>query len=95
MIKLVRCTNVLMEGLTVQNSPGWTINPIFCERVVFRGLTINNPMDSTSTDAFDLESCRDVHISDCTLGAGDDWSQSSRARSRPGCGSTSPARTLR
>jgi len=72
MIKLVRCTNVLVEGLTVQNSPGWTINPIFCERVVFRGLTINNPMDSTSTDAFDLESCRDVHISNCTLGAGDD-----------------------
>jgi hypothetical protein len=61
-----------MEGLTVQNSPSWTINPIFCERVVFRGLTIDNPMDSTSTDAFDLESCRDVHISDCTLGAGDD-----------------------
>lgn len=72
LIKLVRCTNVLVEGLTLQNSPGWTINPVFCERVVFRGLTINNPMDSTSTDAFDLESCRDVHISDCTLGAGDD-----------------------
>ena len=71
-ILLVRCTNVLMEGLTVRNSPGWTINLVFCEQVVLRGLTINNPMESPSTDAMDLESCRNVHIDNCTLGAGDD-----------------------
>ena len=35
-------------------------------------VTINNPMDSPATDAFDLESCRNVHISNCTMGAGDD-----------------------
>jgi polygalacturonase len=72
LIKLVRCTNAVVEGLTLRNSPSWTVNPVFCERVALRGLTIDNPMDSTSTDAIDLESCRDVHISDSTLGAGDD-----------------------
>jgi polygalacturonase len=72
LIKLVRCANVVVEGLTLQNSPSWTVNPVFCERVAIRGLTINNPMDSTSTDAIDLESCRDVHISDSNLAAGDD-----------------------
>ena len=71
-IWLVHCTNVLMEGFTIRNSSGWTINPILCKGLVFRGLMIDNPMESPSTDAFDLESCRNVHIDNCTMGAGDD-----------------------
>ena len=68
----VRCTNLLMEGLTVRNSPNWTINPVFSEQIVFRGLTIDAPIDSPNTDLFDLESCRNVLISDCTMDGGDD-----------------------
>jgi polygalacturonase len=71
-ILLVSCTNVVLEGFTIHNSPGWTINPIFCERLVFRGLNINNPMESPTTDAMDIQSDRNVHIENCTLGAGDD-----------------------
>ena len=45
---------------------------VFCERLVFRGLTIDNPVESPTTDAMDIESCRNVHIDNCTMGAGDD-----------------------
>jgi hypothetical protein len=71
-ILLVSCTNVLMEGLTIRNSPNWTVDVAFGEQVVLRGLTIDNPMESPTTDAMDIESCRNVHIDDCTLSAGDD-----------------------
>jgi polygalacturonase len=68
----VRCTNLLVEQLTFRASPSWTINTIFSEQLVFRGLTIEAPIDSPNTDAFDLESCRNVSISDCTMATGDD-----------------------
>ena len=31
-ILFVRSTNILLEGLTIHNSPGWTIMTVFCER---------------------------------------------------------------
>jgi hypothetical protein len=71
-IWFVHATNILMEGFTVHNSPGRTIDLCFGEQVVLRGLTIDNPMESPTTDAMDIESCRNVHIDNCTLGAGDD-----------------------
>ena len=68
----VRCTNLLVEGLTFRNSPSWTINTVFSEQLVFRGLTIDAPIDSPNTDVFDLESSRNVAISECTMSGGDD-----------------------
>ena len=71
-IYFLHCTNILLEGFTIRNSPGRTIDLVFGERLVLRGLTINNPMESPTTDAMDIESCRNVHIDNCTMGAGDD-----------------------
>jgi polygalacturonase len=71
-ILLVHCTNILMQGFTIRNSPDRSIDLVFGEQVVLRGLTIDNPMESPTTDAMDIESCRNVHIDNCTMGAGDD-----------------------
>lgn len=72
LIKLIRCRNVLMEGLTLRNSPSWTLNPVFSEELTFRGLTILNPEPSPNTDGINPESCRNVHIADCHIDVGDD-----------------------
>jgi polygalacturonase len=72
LIKLIRCKNVLLEGLTLINSPSWTVNPVFSEFVTVRGLTLVNPADSPNTDGINPESCRNVHISDCHIDVGDD-----------------------
>ena len=72
LIKLVRCRYVLLEGLTLTNSPSWTVNPVFSEFVTVRGLTVQNPEDSPNTDGINPESCRNVHISDCHIDVGDD-----------------------
>lgn len=66
-----KCKNFRIEGITVVNSPFWTINPEFCENVVIRGITINNP-DAPNTDGINPSSCKNVIISDCRVTVGDD-----------------------
>lgn len=70
-IQPMYCKNVLIEGITIINSPFWTVNPEFCENVTVTGVTINNP-HSPNTDGINPESCKYVHISDCHISVGDD-----------------------
>ena len=72
LIKLVRSKNVWIEGVTMLNSPSWTVNPVFCEFVTVTGVTIVNPVPSPNTDGINPESCRNVSISNCTIDVGDD-----------------------
>lgn len=72
MIAPYECSNVLIQGVTIVNSPSWTINTILCDNVTIDGLTINNPSDSPNTDGIDPESCTNVHISNCHIDVGDD-----------------------
>ncbi len=72
LIGFADCTNVLIEGVTLINSPAWTVNPVRCENVIIRGLTIVNPPDSPNTDGINPDSCRLVHITDCYVSVGDD-----------------------
>ncbi len=70
-IQPIRCKNVKIEGITIVNSPFWTVNPEFCENVTIDKVTINNPL-SPNTDGINPESCRYVHISNCHISVGDD-----------------------
>jgi len=72
LISFSDCTNVLLEGITTINSPSWTINPVHCQNVNIRGITIINPADSPNTDGINPDSCRLVRISDCYVSVGDD-----------------------
>ena len=66
------CKNVLLEGVTLINSPVWTVHPQYCEDVVIRGVTIVNPPDSPNTDGIDPNSCSRVRIENCVIDVGDD-----------------------
>ncbi|MEQ8241102.1 MAG: glycoside hydrolase family 28 protein [Cyclobacteriaceae bacterium] len=70
-IQTLFCKNVRIEGITIVNSPFWTVTPEFCENVTITGITINNP-PSPNTDGINPSSCRYVHISDCHISVGDD-----------------------
>ena len=70
-IQPVRCKNIRIQGITIVNSPFWTVNPEFCENVTVDGVTIANPL-SPNTDGINPESCRYVHISNCHISVGDD-----------------------
>ena len=65
-----RCTNVLIEGVRVINSPMWELNPVLCTNVIVRKVRIET--HGPNNDGCDPESCRDVLIEDCTFDTGDD-----------------------
>ncbi len=66
------CRNLLLQGLTVRNSPSWTVHPLFSTHVRLHGLSIENPPDSPNTDGIDPESCEDVEIIGARISVGDD-----------------------
>lgn len=71
-INLYRSHKVLIRGLTIHDSPSWTVHPVMCDDVYIEGLTILNPPHSWNTDGIDPESCRNVRISGCYISTGDD-----------------------
>ncbi len=54
-IQPYRCTNVLIEGVTVINSPMWEIHPVLSTNVTVRGVTVRSL--GTNNDGCDPESC--------------------------------------
>jgi polygalacturonase len=69
-IQPYRCANVLIEDVTIVNSPMWEVNPVLCTNVSIRGLNIRS--HGPNNDGCDPESCRDVLIERCTFDTGDD-----------------------
>jgi len=65
-----RCTNVLIEGVTVKNSPMWELNPVLCMNVTVRNVKISS--HGPNNDGCDPESCRDVLIEGFYFDTGDD-----------------------
>lgn len=89
-IQTMFCKNVLIQGITVINSPFWTVNPQFCENVTVLGVTIENP-PSPNTDGINPESCKYVHISDCHISVGDDCITIKSGKDRDGRKWNAPA----
>ncbi|MBO0860775.1 MAG: glycoside hydrolase family 28 protein [Chloracidobacterium sp.] len=69
-IQPYRSRNILIEGVTINNSPMWEIHPALCENVTVRGVTIVS--HGPNNDGCDPESCRDVLIENCVFDTGDD-----------------------
>ncbi|GAA4836318.1 hypothetical protein GCM10023310_12300 [Paenibacillus vulneris] len=72
LFQLFRCTNVRLEGITLQNSPFWNTHLVYCDNVTIHGVLIQNPSDTPNGDGLDIDSCRYVRISDCQFDVGDD-----------------------
>ena len=70
-ISPINCTNVLIEGITMERSAFWNVCPIYCENVIIRGITVNS-IGVPSGDGIDIESCKNVLIEYSTLNCGDD-----------------------
>lgn len=76
-IQPYRCSNVLIEGVTLRHSPMWQIHPVLCDNVTIRGVQVEREANATdrtgpNADGCDPESCRDVLIKDCSFATGDD-----------------------
>lgn len=72
LVQILNSNNVMLQQLTLQNSPFWTLHPLYSTNLFFLHLTICNPKDAPNTDGIDVDSCRFVTIKDCLVDVGDD-----------------------
>ncbi len=69
-IQPYRSNNVLIEGVTIVNSPMWEINPVLCRNVTVRGVNISS--HGPNNDGCDPECCTDTLVENCVFDTGDD-----------------------
>lgn len=69
-IQFNRCENVLMEGVSIENSPFWTIHPYLCNHVVIRDLNVW--AHGHNNDGVDPEMTQNMLIENCIFDQGDD-----------------------
>jgi polygalacturonase len=70
LVQFYNCKNVLVEGVTITESPMWLLHPIYSENVSIRGVSFIST--GPNGDGIDVDSSRDVRISDCFFSTGDD-----------------------
>ncbi len=84
LLHFVGCRNILLEGVTFENSPAWNVHPLGCENLVVNNVTIRNPWYSQNGDGIDIESCKNVVIANSTFDVGDDAICMKSGKDKPG-----------
>lgn len=81
LVGLYNCKNILVEGVTLFKSPMWMLHPVYSDDIVIRGVRFisADPVGQHSPegegpngDGVDIDSCRNVRISDCFFNTSDD-----------------------
>lgn len=66
------CHHILIEKVTIQNSPSWQVVPYYSDDITIRDGKILAPQHSPNTDGIDPFSSHHVNISNMTIDVGDD-----------------------
>lgn len=67
-----RCSRILLDGPTFQNSAAWNLHPWASEHITIRNVTVRNPWFGQNGDGLDLDSCRYAVVEGCSFDVGDD-----------------------
>ena len=70
LICLMNCQNVNIQGLTIEESPCWTIHYTYSKNVTCNGLNINST--APNGDGIDPDSSINSYIFNCSFSTGDD-----------------------
>ena len=70
MIQFFGCKNVLIDGISIEDSPYWVIHPVLCNNVTVQNVTIHSM--NLNNDGCDPEACTNVLIQHCDFTVGDD-----------------------
>ncbi|GGZ97621.1 glycoside hydrolase [Arenicella chitinivorans] len=93
MVEFNRCSNVLIEGVTIKDAPFWSVHPVLCRNVIAKSVTIHNPVGANA-DGIDPECCEDVWIDNCYFNNGDDCISIKSGRNHDGRRINTPSRNI-
>lgn len=66
-LQFVRCKTILIEGVRFEESPFWTVAPLFSENITIRGVHWYTDLPAHNTDSVDIDSCRRVLVENCVV----------------------------
>ncbi|QQR77872.1 MAG: glycoside hydrolase family 28 protein [Candidatus Moraniibacteriota bacterium] len=89
-IEFMNCDRVLVEGVSIQNGPMWTIHPLYSKNIIVRGVHIETS-EGQSTDGVALDSSQNVLIENSVFSTGDDAIVLKSGRNRDGLRVRMPA----
>lgn len=72
LLVFTKCSKILLEGVTFQNSPAWCLHPLMSEDLTVRNIFVRNPWYAQNGDGIDVESCKNVLIENSIFDVGDD-----------------------
>jgi hypothetical protein len=72
LIEIDNSRGVRMEGVTIRHAANWTVRVRNCDDVKFRGLSLLSDLRAINTDGLQIDSSRNVLVSDCHIEGGDD-----------------------
>lgn len=72
MVNFKDCERVLLEGPVFQNSPCWNIHIAICQDLTVNDIAIRCPWYAQNGDGIDIESCKNVVMTNSWIDAGDD-----------------------
>jgi polygalacturonase len=91
-VQFYRCHDVLVEGITVRNTPMWGIHPVLCRAVTVRRVQVIS--HGPNNDGCVPDSCRDILVEDCRFDTGDDCVAIKAGRNRDGWRVNTPAEDM-
>jgi len=72
LLEFVNCQRLKIDGIHIENAPGWTLRTVNSDNIEIRGISIKNPTVGPNTDGLDITGCQNVLIIDCVVDTGDD-----------------------
>jgi polygalacturonase len=72
MVAFTNCHRILIEGVTLRNSPKFVFYPSHCTDILLKHAHIYNEWWAQNGDGIDISACKRVIVYACTVSAGDD-----------------------
>jgi polygalacturonase len=72
LVAFIKCRNVAVRGITIRNSPCWSLWFWGCEGVRVGDYTVRNGENDGNTDGIDIDCSRDVVLENADIDTGDD-----------------------
>jgi len=92
LLQFQRCRNVLIDGVTLRDSPCWNVHPVLSRDVTMRDVTVTGL--GPNNDGCDPESVDGMVIERCTFDTGDDCIAIKFGRNADGRRLATPSRNI-